>query len=117
MAIKIEQLDIKNISKYFLLRAEMEKAYGKEYIMSILSSLTVEEKRDLGLGYFPYEYNRLQELIQLVENILQQSEIGNKPGQYPQEAHDALRNTLEVVKSESTNKSLEEIANLTDSLS
>ena len=107
--LRIENLDVNNIAKVFVLRKELMYLFKlylselskeerieifKETIMDVISSLTEEEKEEIGLiEVNPYK-TALRQLIKECQEILAKAEIGTDDGNYPQSAADEFSNAI-----------------------
>jgi hypothetical protein len=111
MAIRIEQLDMNNIGKYFLLKKDF-----KPLLKEVLASLTEDEKEDLGIGgaVIP-EKSQLKALIAECEALVLNAVIGYSVGQYYQSAIDNFKSEIALGKSALT-ASIPNMVSATDKL-
>ena len=100
MAIGVEQLDIKNIAKIFLLKdqlgSEIASEDFKSYIKSALESFTEEDWDEIRENIFPSsdEKKALRSTIDEVKALLSESQVGIRPGQYTEYSVNVLSSAV-----------------------
>ena len=105
MAIGVEQLDIKNIAKIFLLKdqlgSEIASENFKSYIKSALESFTEEDWDEIRENIFPSsdEKKSLRAAIEEVKALLDKSEAGIRPGQYTEYSMNVLSSAIKNAES------------------
>jgi hypothetical protein len=94
MAIRIEQLDMNNISKYYLLKKDL-----KPLLLEIISSLSEEEKEELGIGgNMSPEKTQLKALINQCETAVASASIGYNVGEYFPTTVEKLQNEIDIAR-------------------
>ena len=100
MAIGVEQLDIKNIAKIFLLKdqlgSEIASEDFKSYIKSALESFTEEDWDEIRENIFPSsdEKKALRSTIDELKALLAESQVGIRPGQYTEYSVNVLSSAI-----------------------
>jgi hypothetical protein len=111
MAIRIEQLDINNISKYFLLQTDF-----KDLLVSTLGAMTDDEKNALGIGgsVIP-EKSQLKSLIDACNTLVTTAIPGFALGQYYQKAIDDFKTAI-ATATEALTASIQTMVDATNTL-
>lgn len=88
MAIGVEQLDIKNVAKVFLMKKDLGKELAaedfKDFLRIALENLNEEDWDNIRTNIFPSsdEKKSLRETIEMVKEFYQSCVSGNREGQY-----------------------------------
>lgn len=96
--IRTEQVDLDNFAKIFLLKKDIGLYINPEMVVDVISSLTEEQKEELGLASTPDSRKRLKQLIDRCLAFLAISVTGTDPGEYPQAAVTKFTADIEEAK-------------------